>query len=155
MPLRACEPTCSCTPLSPPASNRPGRVSAEQVQRIALRFARAEIWPPRCCQHAFAAWERFAQPRGFARTRSDAASSATIHACACCAATTTSKVCPANSARADTVAALWLCDTTARKRDSSTTSLSEMTKLQSPLASHLLVHSWRMTCNPAFARCLY
>ena len=47
-----------------------GRVSVKQVQRIALLFAQAEIWPPGCCEHALAALERFAQRKGFSLTRS-------------------------------------------------------------------------------------
>jgi hypothetical protein len=63
---------CSCTPLLPPAPKRPSRASVEQVHRIRLLFAQAEIWPPRCCQHALAARERFAPWRGFSLTRSRA-----------------------------------------------------------------------------------
>lgn len=55
---------CSCTPLCLLGWERNGVVEVEQVQRIALPFAQAEIWPPRCCQRARAARERFAQRRG-------------------------------------------------------------------------------------------
>ena len=108
--------------------NKLGCISVEQVQRIGLRFAPAQVWPPRCCQlaqHALPVRELFAQRRDYrAPAARRALRFAAFHACAAAQRQTLPRqLHPEYNDGQTLCVAFLLCDTTARKRDSSATSL--------------------------------